>query len=116
MEWNPTKVDATDDYTLPGVYALRLYREHGVDRRFFPVACYHVSEDGKVTRVKIVELRCGEDYTRPAYAITDSGKSLPAFYLFPTNRHRRPELREMLGGKDEWVAPWREGVLGPWPR
>jgi hypothetical protein len=104
--------------TKPGDLAQHLANTHGLARRFYPVDAWFVNLD-TVTRVRLVEVRGSgiENCPPVAYALTDDGRLLPTFYLFPVNKHCKPRLatlRDDLGTCQQWVAPLRAGCHSAW--
>lgn len=105
--------------TRPGQFAKHLENKHGLTRRLSPIAAYYVDTVAEtVERVDVVEVRgSGCEFIGPAeYAVTADGRLLPARYVFPVAKHKKPilaYLHDGYGQYADWVAPLKAGVRCP---
>lgn len=105
---------------MPGELAKRLYNRFGLARRFYPIRAWFVNGDN-VSQVKIVEVRGADvEYLgAPDYALTEDGRLLPTFYLFPVDRHLKPRLlrmRDEMGYFTQWAAPLKPRCMAHWSK
>lgn len=103
---------------FPEEFGKRLGNQHGLARRFAPIDAWTITHD-KPERVRIVEVRgSGCEWKPPvSYALTEDGRLISAFYLFPVAKHKRPELaliKDQYGECRQWVAPLRANCKGHW--
>ena len=112
--------DLASTATKPGDFARHLSNKHGLARHTGITKAWYV--DAVANTVKQVEIIMVvgsgiENIGPPAYVVTVNQLRLPSFYVFPVARHLKPKLatlRDEYGTCQQWVAPLKSNVKGPW--